>query len=159
MTDPVVVQDLFSIGFDPGEIVATIHAAFEEYRGKLKPESGALSETVESITDKSRKGSILGIVEGGRLVACVCTVPKGEMLYLDRLAVRPDHRRRGYAQTLIEAVETEACKRGLRGVSLGVRLALKGNIALFKRLEFEEVGRKTHAGFNAPTSLDMVKRL
>lgn len=154
-----LVQDLTAIQYDPSEIVATIHAAFEEYRGKLEPESGALSENVDSVMARSVKGPVFGIVREGHLVACVCTAPKGDMLYLDRLAVRPEHRRLGYAEALIGAVEGEARRRRLRGVSLGVRLALQGNIALFSRLGFAETGRSTHAGFAAPTSMDMVKWL
>jgi hypothetical protein len=44
-------------------------------------------------------------------------------------------------------------------VALGVRIALPGNIALFERLGYREVGRETHEGFSAPTSLRMEKRV
>jgi len=159
MMGHVEVQDLFTISHDPRDIVATIHAAFEEYRGVLNPKSGALRETVESITAKARKGVVLGIIEDNRVAACVCATVKDGMLYLDRLAVYPEHRRRGYAEALVQAVEEEATRQGLPGVSLGVRLALSGNIALFERLGFKEVGRSTHDGFDAPTSMDMVKQL
>lgn len=159
MTERIEVLDLFAIDHDPRDIVATIHAAFEEYRGVLAPESGALRETVESITAKASKGVVLGIVVDREVAACVGATLKNDLLYLDRLAVHPRHRRRGYAEALVHAVEAEARRRRLRGVSLGVRLALPGNIALFTRLGFEEVGRSTHDGHDAPTSMDMVKWL
>lgn len=159
MTGPPAVQDLFAINLDPCDIVATIHAAFAEYRGRLHPESGALRETVESLSVKARKGTVLGIVDDQRVAACVCATPTKEMLHLDRLAVHPSYRRRGYAEALVQAVENEAARRSLQGVSLGVRLSLEGNIALFQRLGFQEVGRSTHDGFDAPTSMDMIKRL
>jgi len=122
MTEHIEVQDLFAIDHDPGDIVATIHAAFDEYRGVLAPESGALRETVDSIIAKARKGVVLGIVVDRRVAACVCATLKNDLLYLDRLAVHPRHRRRGYAETLVHAVEAEAARRGLGAVSLGVRL-------------------------------------
>jgi ribosomal protein S18 acetylase RimI-like enzyme len=159
MTEQVDVQDLFAVNHDPRDIVATIHAAFEEYRGVLKPESGALGETVESITAKAENGVILGIVKDQHVAACVCATVKDGLLYLDRLAVHPRQRRRGYAEVLVQAVETEAARQDLRGVSLGVRLALRKNIALFERLGFREIGRSTHDGYDAPTSMDMLKWL
>ena len=159
MTGQVEVQDLFKLGRDPHDIVATIHAAFEEYRGVLKPKSGALGETVESILAKAKNGVVLGIIKDRHVAACVCATMKGCLLYLDRLAVHPDHRRRGFAEALVQAVESEAASRDLRGVSLGVRLALGKNITLFERLGFEETGRSTHDGYDAPTSMDMVKWL
>ena len=104
-------------------------------------------------------GLVLGIIDSQRVAACVCATPRDGMLYLDRLAVHPSYRRHGYAQALVQAVENEAARQSLQGVSLGVRLALEDNIALFRRLGFVEIGRSTHDGFDAPTSMDMVKRL
>lgn len=155
-SDPLV-QDLFAIRRDPREILETIHAAFGEYRGRLRPESGAFRETVESLTDRAKIGVVLGIIADQRVAACVSAVTKGKSLYLDRLAVHPDFRRRGLAQALVAAVEMEAKRRHLRSVSLGVRLALENNIAFFSRLGFVEIGRSTHLGFDGPTSMDMEK--
>lgn len=157
MANAPLVQDLIASGHDQREILKTIHAAFGEYRGKLRPGSGALAETLESLSAKA--GVILGILDNHRVAACVCALPKGQALYLDRLAVHPDYRRRGFAEALVVAVESEAKRRHLQSVTLGVRLALKNNIGFFSRLGFVEIGRSTHAGFDAPTSMDMEKRL
>jgi ribosomal protein S18 acetylase RimI-like enzyme len=154
-----LVHDLRAIGYDPVKIVSTIHAAFEEYRGRIEPESGALSETVVSLFGKAHAGIIFGILDDEILAACVRATPKANALYLDRLAVHPAYRRRGFAEILILAVETEARRRRFQSVTLGVRLALESNISLFSKLGFLETGRSTHDGFDAPTSMDMEKRL
>ena len=39
---------------DAPAIAATIAAAFEQYRGKLVPESGAFAETADNIASNSR---------------------------------------------------------------------------------------------------------
>ena len=44
-------------------------------------------------------------------------------------------------------------------MTLGVRLALLANIALFKALSYVGTGRKAHPGFTEPTSMDMEKLL
>jgi ribosomal protein S18 acetylase RimI-like enzyme len=157
MDNDPLVEDLLAIQRDPREIIRTIHAAFEAYRGKLQPESGALCETVASLAGKAGHGVVLGVIADQRVAACVCAVPSGESLYLDRLAVHPDFRRRGLAHALVAAVEAEARRRHFRSVTLGVRLALESNIAFFSKLGFVETGRSTHAGFEAPTSMDMEK--
>jgi len=151
-------------GFDPGrddpeEIVALVHRAFGEYRGVLKPESGALSETVESLGKRLQANRLFLAEEAGKLCGAVFAARKGDAVYLDRLSVDPAARGRGIARRLIAAVEAYAREIGAARVTLGVRLALPGNIAYFQRQGFVETGRKAHPGFDAPTSMDMEKRL
>ena len=141
------------------EALAVIHAAFEQYRGVIRPESGALSETVESLAARLETGMLLAVEQGGRIVACTFAQPKGDALYFDRLAVHPSARGLGLARRLIEAVGAEARTRGLARISLGVRIALADNVAFFRRMGFVEVARKAHLGFSEPTSLDMEKPL
>jgi hypothetical protein len=44
-------------------------------------------------------------------------------------------------------------------MTLGCRIALTSNVALFQRHGFVVVGYETHAGYSAPTSYDMELRL
>lgn len=144
---------------DLAEIVALVHRAFGEYRGVLKPESGALSETVESLATRLEKNRLFLAMEAGRLRGAVFATRKGDAVYIDRLSVDPETRGSGIAKRLIEVVEAHARESGAARVTLGVRLALTQNISFFQRLGFVETGRQAHAGFDAPTSLDMEKRL
>ena len=43
-------------------------------------------------------------------------------------------------------------------MTLGCRIVLTSNLALFRRHGFVVVGHETHAGFSAPTSYDMELR-
>jgi len=63
------------------------------------------------------------------------------------------------ARRLVAAVEALAVENGRRRVTLGVRLALPENIALFRALGYVETGRKAHPGFTQPTSMDMATLL
>ncbi|UUX51822.1 GNAT family N-acetyltransferase [Nisaea acidiphila] len=144
---------------DLTEIVALVHRAFGEYRGKLMPESGALSETVESLGKRLEKNRLFLAEQDGKLCGAVFAARKRDAIYLDRLAVDSTARGRGIARSLINAVEEHARESGTSRVTLGVRLALTGNIAYFQRQGFVETGRQAHAGFDAPTSMDMEKRL
>ena len=158
LSDPVVLRPA-TIGDAPA-IAATIAAAFEQYRGRLQPESGAFGETARTIGDELAGGAGAIVAErNGRVVACVMTKLLEGDLYLGRLSVLPEARGLGLARRLIEAVEHEARRRGLPGVRLGVRVVLTGNQRLFAALGYVEIGREAHAGFDHPTSINMRKAL
>jgi ribosomal protein S18 acetylase RimI-like enzyme len=140
-------------------VTAVIHAAFEPYRGKLVPDSSAHAETVETVRGKMANGGALLAEADGRLVAATLFEQEDDALYIGRLAVLPEARRNGLARRLVEAVEAIARERGIRRLTLGVRLALDDNIRLFTRLGFRETGRTSHPGFTEHTSMDMEKRL
>ncbi|MEQ8332316.1 GNAT family N-acetyltransferase [Nisaea sp.] len=144
---------------DLAGIVGLIHRAFAQYRGKLEPESGALSESVDSLRRRLEQNRLFLAEDDGRICGAVFATEKGDAVYLDRLAVDPAVRGRGIARRLIEAVEAHARATGAARITLGVRLALQQNIDYFQRWGFVETGRKAHEGFDAPTSMEMEKRL
>ena len=138
----------------------TIAAAFEQYRGKLKPESGAFRETAKGIAGELRRGAGAIVAErNGRVVGCVMTKLEDGDLYFGRLSVLPAARGTGLARRLITAVEAEARRRGLAGVRLGVRVVLTENQRLFGALGYVETSREAHPGFDYLTSINMRKGL
>ncbi|MEO9900488.1 GNAT family N-acetyltransferase [Nisaea sp.] len=143
---------------DLTEIVGLIHRAFAQYKGKIEPESGALSESVDSLGKRLEKNRLFLAEDDGRISGAVFATQKGDAVYLDRLAVDPEVRCRGIARRLIETVEAHARTTGAARITLGVRLALQHNIDYFQRWGFVETGLQTHDGFDAPTSMDMEKR-
>ena len=145
---------------DAPALAATIGAAFEQYRGKLVPESGAFRETAAAIAAELATGASAIVAEqNGRPVGCVMLKPEEGDLYFGRLSVLPAARGAGLARRLIEAVEAEARRRGMPAVRLGVRIVLTDNQRLFRSLGYAEVSREAHAGFDHPTSINMRKTL
>jgi predicted N-acetyltransferase YhbS len=145
---------------DAPTLAATIAASFEEYRGKLVPESGAFRETADTIAAElaTEAGAIIA-ERNGEVVGCVMVKLLEGDLYLGRLSVVPAARGQGIARRLIEAVEDEARRRELLGVRLGVRIVLTGNQRLFSSLGYVEISREAHPGFDHPTSINMRKAL
>lgn len=140
------------------DALACIHQAFDAYRDRLVPPSAALQETVASLGRRLADGAVFLAEAGdGTVLGAVCAETRGEAVYLDRLAVLPEARGRGVAAALVAAVEDFAAEAGAARVTLGVRLALAGNIRMFERLGYAETGRKAHPGFNAPTSAELAK--
>jgi len=145
---------------DAAHLAKTIAAAFEQYRGKLVPESGAFAETEDNIAEQMKAGARALVAErNGQVLACVMTEMQEGDLYFGRLAVLPQARGLGLAKRLIDAVEEDARRRGLPGVRLGVRVVLTDNQRLFSSLGYVETSREPHPGFDYPTSINMRKSL
>lgn len=158
MSDSPILREAV-IG-DAAAIAAVIAASFEEYRGKLVPESGAFRETADGIAAELTRGAGAIVAErNGVMLGCVLVEEKEGDLYFGRLSVLPSARGQGLASRLIDAVEAEARRRGLSGVRLGVRVVLTGNQRLFQALGYRETSREAHPGFDHPTSINMRKPL
>ncbi|MCR2804619.1 GNAT family N-acetyltransferase [Paenibacillus soyae] len=119
--------------------------AFEEYRGKLTPPSGALSETVDDIIGKIAKG-------GGAIIAEVDGIPIGSAqyvfydsyVYIGRVSVLPSHRGFGIGQKLVRYIEQAARDRGISESRLGVRLSVPSNVAFYSKLNYEIVEKHAY---------------
>jgi ribosomal protein S18 acetylase RimI-like enzyme len=144
---------------DAESLAALVREAFEEYRGRLDPPSGAHGETPEGVRDRLRSvRAALALASEGP-AGCVFYETEEGRVYLSRLAVRPAYRGRGLGRTLIEYVEGRARAVGLRCVRLGVRIALARQRAYYERLGYRPVEARAHAGYPEPTYLLMEKPL
>ncbi len=158
MSDTLVLRA--ATAADAAAIAATIAASFEQYRGKLEPESGAFRETAEGIAaELARESGAIVAERNGRMIGCVMVKLEEDDLYFGRLAVVPEARGEGIARRLVEAVEDEARRRELAGVRLGVRIVLVENQQLFSSMGYVETSREAHEGFDHPTSINMRKAL
>jgi N-acetylglutamate synthase-like GNAT family acetyltransferase len=140
-------------------IVALIQRAFGEYRGKLRPESGALQETPETIRAIMKTGTLLLAERAGRVLGCVSVRRKDDCAYAGRLAVEPMERGIGVGRALLAAAEATARQMGGGRLRVDVRLKLRNNRAFFRALGFKEGAERCHAGFRQPTYVELEKIL
>lgn len=81
-------------------------------------------------------------VVGSPPIAFVCTWHVVDEAHLLRIAVAPEHRRRGLARVLVQAVLARAAELGCTHVDLEVAADNAPALALYHALGFVEVGRR-----------------
>ena len=133
--------EIRAAGLDEAEtVLATMRRAFEEYRGKLFPESGALRETLEDVR--------AGIASGGAFLAFVDKSVAGssryrvfsDHVYGERIGVLPAYRGRGISAALTRAIEASAGERRIPQVQVKVRASIPSNLVLYQKLGYRVLG-------------------
>jgi ribosomal protein S18 acetylase RimI-like enzyme len=139
------------------ELHNLVLAAFRDL--SIDPPSSVLKESVSDFLTRLRTETAIVAQAEGALVGAVFCAAKDDSLYVGRLAVRDDFRRRGAASALLQAASAEARRRALPRLTLSTRIALASNVALFSKHGFVVVAEQSHPGFSYPTSYDMELRL
>lgn len=137
------------------ELLVLIREAFAEMEGRIDPPSSVLRLTTTAIAAQAASGAVFVAEEDGALVGSLFAEPRGEALYLSKLAVRADRRGRGLARALIEVAAAEARSMGLGALEIETRIELTGNHAAFAAMGFIKTGENAHPGYDRPTSIAM----
>ena len=141
---------------DPARVDELHHLVTSAFAAlAIDPPSGVLEESVADFRERLKSETALVAEADGALVGSVFCAQKVTSLYIGRLAVRDDFRRRGVASALLEAAKREARRHAMPKLTLATRISLTSNIALFRRHGFVVVAEQSHAGYSQPTSYDM----
>lgn len=84
--------------------------------------------------------SYLVTEEEGRIVGYGVLRTLGDECEIQRIAVRPECRRRGYARELLEHMVSLAIEKQACSVILEVRVSNRAAISLYKTFDFQEEG-------------------
>jgi ribosomal protein S18 acetylase RimI-like enzyme len=143
---------------DRAAVVKVLQRAFADYDG-MHPPPGALGETEASVRAHLDLGPIaLAFIEGAP-VGAMFIERKGDALFLSRVSVVPEKRGSGITARMVALAEEEACREGVRALTLRVREVLAQNLALFQRLGFRETGRHGHEAKPDTVMIEMRKDL
>ncbi|MGO4854670.1 GNAT family N-acetyltransferase [Phaeovulum sp. W22_SRMD_FR3] len=138
---------------DLPEILALIRESFAYMDARIDPPSSMHRLTLDDVAQHCRAGEVWAI--GAPVQACLFLTPKGDALYLGKLAVAAAARKLGLARILVAQAETRARALGLPQLELQVRVELTENLAAFQRMGFVQVAATAHPGFDRPTSLTL----
>ena len=155
-SDSIAIKRAAADTADWQAVLDLVLEAFAYMEGRIDPPSSAHRLTVEAMAAQTEEGAVF-IAEDwdDTLLGCVFLKPKGDALYLGKLAIRPARQGEGIGRRLFEASIEEARARNLPEIELQARVELTENHAAFAAMGFREVGRTAHDGYNRPTSVTM----
>lgn len=134
MTILKAVQD------DLQEILALQYLAYQSEAALFgNKDIPPLKETIEELTEEFNKGTILKLVEDGKIIGSVRAYAKNGTAYIGKLMVHPDHRCKGYGTLLLN--EIEKCFLDCR-FELFTSTRSEDNIRLYQKLGYKIFDRK-----------------
>ena len=100
----------------------------------------------EAIAHQLESGvqTILGLEVNGRLVGAVTATHDSRKGWINRLAVAPDFRRRGYGRRLLQAAEERLRQQGMQVIAALVESDNPASLALFQKAGYVEIDRGIH---------------
>ena len=88
--------------------------------------------------------TILGLEVDGQLVGMVVVTHDSRKGWINRLAVDPDHRRRGYGDRLIVAAEEVLREQGIHVIAALIESDNPASLALFRKVGYLEIDPGIH---------------
>ena len=129
---------------DAAGISECVRAAYSHYIERIGTAPGPMLDDYAQVVRDHRAWVI---DDGGRVVGVLVLMDKEDGLLLDNVAVLPECQGEGIGRRLIEHAESEARRLGHRHLDLYTHERMTENIAMYGRIGYEEVERRTERGF------------
>lgn len=144
---------------DWAALLRLVKEAFAFMDGRIDPPSSVHELTLRSIAIKAQEEALILATDESGLVGCVFARPRGDSLYVGKLAVRADRQGKGIGRRLMDAVGNHARDAGLGNLELDTRIELVENHRAFAAMGFVKIADRAHEGYDRPTFITMRKNL
>jgi ribosomal protein S18 acetylase RimI-like enzyme len=122
-------------------IVAAAYSKYIERIGKLPAPMTADYERLV------REGKMFVLKSQEQLLGAILIAQDGDAVTVGNLCVAPNAQGKGYGRMLMEHAEKIARSRNLHAVTLYTNEKMHENIALYSKLGFAEIDRRTDEGY------------
>ena len=129
---------------DAAGIAECVRAAYSHYIERIGEPPGPMLDDYDEVVRDHRA---YVIEDGGTIVGALVLMEKGSGLLLDNVAVLPSHQGKGIGRHLLEHAESEARRLGYAEIDLYTHERMTENVALYERIGYVEVERRTERGF------------
>ena len=128
---------------DVGAITALVREAYAVYVPRMGQEPKPMgADYAQAVRDNQ----FWVLEESGALAAVLELMPQSDHLLLANIAVAGAHQGKGFGRNLLAFAEDEARRQGLFEMRLYTADAMHENIALYTRIGYTEMERKTVEG-------------
>ncbi len=109
-------------------------------------------ESFKLEVERNRFAKYLAVKYGGEVIGYGGMWLIIDEAHITNIAIHPDYRRRGLGRALLLSLMEEAIKKGIKSMTLEVRVSNLGAQALYRELDFEDGGIRK--GYYADTNED-----
>ena len=113
----------------------------------------------EDYGERIDKGQVWILEVEGEPTGVAVLEERADHLLLYSIAVKPDAQRKGYGTALLDLADQRAIGRGLREIRLYTNERMEGNLRLYRRNGFVEVGKRPNPSRPGQVLVDMVRQL
>lgn len=140
-------------------LLALLRGSFAYMDGRIDPPSSLHAFDAKKLAAKAAEEDVVLAFVDGQLAGCLFAAPRGEALYLGKIAVKPGLQGRGIARRMVEFAEAGARARGFTALELQARIELTENHRTFQALGFVKTGEGRHPGYDRSTDVNFRKAL
>lgn len=136
-------------------VLELLHATYAYMESRIDPPSSLLRMDAARLEARARDESLILAFADQRLVGCAFASTRERCVYVGKLAVDVEFRRRGVARRILSAAAALARANGRPSLELETRIELTENHATFAAIGFVRVGESSHPGYDRPTIVRM----
>ena len=129
---------------DADGIAACVRAAYSHYIERIGKPPGPMLDDYHQVVRDHR---VFVVEDGGGIIGALVLVDKEDGLLFDNIAVLPSRQGEGIGRRLMQHAESEAHRLGHRHLDLYTHEMMTENIAMYERIGYVEVERRTERGF------------
>ena len=133
-----------AVADDAAGIAECVRAAYFPYVERIGRPPGPMLDDYDRVV-RDHRAYVLE--EGGEIVGALVLIEKEDGLLLDNVAVLPARHGEGIGRRLLEHAESEARRLGYGHLDLYTHERMTENGALYSRIGYVEVDRRTERGF------------